>query len=213
MGCVNRSSKEFKELAAKNNVAINTLELITHKYWSETGNEDHFPTDIYIQNQLGSQHYKEEGKSVRELWERRYSSLHEYNSFSALQAAYKEATNYFPEHAIVYYKNTKGNFVLSVKRPVEKVANDKDAFFEEFDKMGSMKDVKKIELDIKDNQVYGIGKVQELYNRFNTDKTTKALADRIFNIAKELNLKISFNETLPFGNVGRYTGHLQKRVD
>ena len=36
MGCVNKSSKEFKDLAARNNLADNTLELITHKYWLET---------------------------------------------------------------------------------------------------------------------------------------------------------------------------------
>ena len=33
MGCVNRSSKEFKNLSTRNNVDSNTLELITHKYW------------------------------------------------------------------------------------------------------------------------------------------------------------------------------------
>ena len=38
MGCVNKSSKEFKDIAARNNLADNTLELITHKYWLETGN-------------------------------------------------------------------------------------------------------------------------------------------------------------------------------
>jgi len=35
MSCVNKSSKEFKAIAAKHNIGSNTLELITHKYWLE----------------------------------------------------------------------------------------------------------------------------------------------------------------------------------
>ena len=207
MGCVNRNGKEFKALAARNNVASNTLELLTHKYWLETGNETLFPSDVYIQAQLGNGHYLEKGKNVRALWKMQYNSPKEFASMGALQSAYKEASKYFPETAIVYYKNAKGNFMLSVKRPVEKADYTKDEFFDEFDNMGSMKDVKKFDLGIKEKQVYGIDKVQELYNKFNTDKTSQALADRAFNIAKELGLQITFDESLPFGIFGRYTNN------
>ena len=205
MGCVVKTSKEFKDLAARNNVASNTLELFTHKYWLETGNETLFPTDVYIQAQLGNGHYLEKGPNVRKLWKMMYNSPKEFTSMSSLQRAYNEATKYFPKSAIVYYKNAKGNLVLSVKRPVEKADYTKDEFFDEFDNMSSMKDVKKFDLGIKEKQVYGIDKVQELYNRFNTDKTSQALADRAFNIAKELGLQITFDESLPFGTMGRYT--------
>lgn len=207
MGCVNRSSKEFKNLATRNNVDSNTLELITHKYWLEAGNETLFPTDVYIQAQLGNTHYQESGKSVRKLWEMRYDTPQEFKSLRELQVARKEASNFFPQSAIVHYRNAKGNYVLSVKRPVETVNYDKDNFFEELDNMGSVKDVKKLNLGIKENQTYTLDKVQELYHRFNEDKTSKMLADKVFGIAKDLGLEVTFGETLPFGTIGKYTNN------
>lgn len=207
MGCVNRSSKEFKNLSARNNVDSNTLELITHKYWLEVGNETLFPTDVYIQAQLGNTHYQESGKSVRKLWEMRYDTPQEFKSLRELQVARKEASNFFPQSAIVHYRNAKGNYVLSVKRPVETVNYDKDNFFEELDNMGSVKDVKKLNLGIKENQTYTLDKVQELYHRFNEDRTSKVLADKVFGIAKDLGLEVTFGETLPFGTIGKYTNN------
>lgn len=207
MGCVNRSSKEFKNLSARNNVDSNTLELITHKYWLEAGNETLFPTDVYIQAQLGNTHYQESGKSVRKLWEMRYNAPQEFKSLRELQVARKEASNFFPQSAIVHYRNAKGNYVLSVKRPVETVNYDKDNFFEELDNMGSIKDVKKLNLGIKERQTYTLDKVQELYQRFNEDRTSKVLADKVFGIAKDLGLEVTFGETLPFGTIGKYTNN------
>lgn len=207
MGCVNRSSREFKNLSTRNNVDSNTLELITHKYWLEAGNETLFPTDVYIQAQLGNTHYQESGKSVRKLWEMRYNAPQEFKSLRELQVARKEASNFFPQSAIVHYKNAKGNYVLSVKRPVETVNYDKDSFFEELDNMGSVKDVKKLNLGIKENQTYTLDKVQQLYHRFNEDRTSKVLADKIFSIAKDLGLEVTFGETLPFGTIGKYTNN------
>lgn len=207
MGCVNRSSKEFKNLSTRNNVDSNTLELITHKYWLEAGNETLFPTDVYIQTQLGNTHYQESGKSVRKLWEMRYNAPQEFKSLRELQVARKEASNFFPQSAIVHYRNAKGNYVLSVKRPVETVNYDKDSFFEELDNMGSVKDVKKLNLGIKENQTYTLDKVQQLYHRFNEDRTSKVLADKVFSIAKDLGLEVTFGETLPFGTIGKYTNN------
>lgn len=207
MGCVNRSSKKFKNLSTRNNVDSNTLELITHKYWLEAGNETLFPTDVYIQTQLGNTHYQESGKSVRKLWEMRYNAPQEFKSLRELQVARKEASNFFPQSAIVHYKNAKGNYVLSIKRPVETANYDKDNFFEELDNMGSVKDVKKLNLGIKENQTYTLDKVQELYHRFNEDRTSKVLADKVFSIAKDLGLEVTFGETLPFGTIGKYTNN------
>ena len=207
MGCVNRSSSEFKKLAARHNLATNTLELITHKYWLETGNETLFPTDVYIQAQIGNSHYIEKGSAIRTLWNQRYSSSQEFSSFREFEKARREASKFFPQSAIVHYRNSKDNFVLSVKRPIEKANYTKDSFFDEMDNIGSMRDVKVLNLGIERNKPYSIDKVQELYNRFNTDRTSKELADKIFSIAKDLGLSISFNESLPFGTVGRYTNN------
>lgn len=204
MGCVNKASKEFKDLAARHDVAENALELITHKYWLETGNETLFPTDVYIQAQLGNTFYKESGKNVRMLWDKAYSSPKEFTSMGELQVAYREAEKYFPKSALVHYQNAKGNYVLSVKKPVESVNYTKDDFFNDEDSFKSARNAKTLDLGLKDKKVYGIDKVKELYDRFNTDRTSKDLAEKVFKIANELNLKVSFNENLPFGTLGRY---------
>ena len=119
MGCVNIKSKEFKDLATRNNLDTNLLELIIHKYWLETGSEENFPSDEYIQKELGNTQYEEPLESVRDLWKREYSTPREYRSFEELQAAQEKAAGFFPASAIVYYKNAKGNYVLSIKQPVE----------------------------------------------------------------------------------------------
>ena len=203
MGCVNKSSKEFKNLAARNNVADNTLELITHKYWIESGNETLFPTDVYIQAQLGNGNYQESGKAVREIWDREYSSPIELTSKEALKSAKRRAAKFFPKSAIYSYKNAKGNFMLSVKRPIEKANYNKYDFLKDLDNMDS-KDVKTFKLGIKENQPYSIAKVEELYNKFNTDRTTKDLANRVFNIAKDLGLSITFHDNFNEGKIGNY---------
>ena len=206
MGCVNKSSKEFKNLITKHNVDGNQLELIVHKYWLETGNETLFPTDIYIQKELGDDSYVEPSKNVRKLWGLRYSTSKEYRTLSDAERAYKEAVKFFPASAIRYYRNAKGNFTFKVQKPVEYL-NSKDAFFKDYDGGSITKNTKTIDLNIEEKRSYGIDKVQELYNRFNTDKTSKALADRVFNIAKDLGLRISFDESLPFGTIGRYSNN------
>ena len=141
MGCVNKSSKEFRALAKKNNVSENTLELITHKYWIETGNETLFPSDVYIQAQLGNTPYQESGKSVRKLWDMRYSVPTEYTTFEDLQSAKTEASKYFPQSAIVSYENTNGNYVLAVKQPIAQLNQTKEAFFNSYDNTNSVKNL------------------------------------------------------------------------
>lgn len=122
MGCVNISSKEFKYLAERNNLSINTLELLTHKYWLENKTEDYFPSDVYIQAQLGKIPYEESSKAVRDLWELKYKNPQEYTSSEALEEARREALKYFPEEAVTYHKNFKDNFVMVIRKPIAKLS-------------------------------------------------------------------------------------------
>ena len=200
MSCVNKSSEEFKDLASKHGISANALELITHKYWLETGSEENFPTDVYIQAQLGNNSYQENITSVRKLWDESYSSPKEYNSFEEVDKAYNEALKYFPKGAVVYYKNDKGRYILSVRKPVEKTpATAYDFFNDEYNS------AKKLNLQINEGENYTIDKVEELFNKFNTDRTSQFLADKVFKLAKDLGLQISFNSSLPAA--GRYTNN------
>lgn len=200
MSCVNKSSKEFKDLTSKHGISANALELITHKYWLETGSEENFPTDVYIQAQLGNNSYQENIASVRKLWDESYGSPKEYNSFEEVDKAYNEALKYFPKGAVVYYKNDKGRYILSVRKPVEKTpATAYDFFSDEYNS------AKKLNLQINEGENYTIDKVEELFNKFNTDRTSQFLADKVFKLAKDLGLQISFNSSLPAA--GRYTNN------
>ena len=122
MSCVNRSSKEFKFLAERNNLSINALELITHKYWLENKTEDYFPSDVYIQAQLGKIPYEEPSKPVRDLWEMKYKEPQTFKTLEALEDARNEALRYFPEEAVTYHMDFKDNFVMVVRKPIAKMS-------------------------------------------------------------------------------------------
>ena len=118
----------------------------------------------------------------------------------ALQRAQDEALKFFPLSALVHYKNAKGEYVFTVRQPVERVNHSAADFFED----SFPNNVGKIDLGLDSNKTYTLDKVQELYDRFNTDRRSKQLAEKVFGIAKDLGLKITFNESLPFNNFGRY---------
>lgn len=197
MGCVNKSSREFKDTAARNGVSDNTLELIVHKYWMTTGNEESFPSDLYIQAQLGNTMYQEPIKEVREVWNLDYSTPRTYDTVDEVQLAVREALKYFPLNAVMYYRNAEGGFTLSVRRPVEKTSKTVGDFFSQ-----DFSSAKTLDLNLEKNKEYGIDKVEELFNKFNTDRTSKFLANRVFDIAKNLGIKVFFNDELPFGKIG-----------
>lgn len=186
MGCVNRNGKEFKTLAQRNDVSIDNLELIVHKYWLESGSEDFFPSDTYIQAQLGNMVYQEPISAVRKLWKQRYSSSLEYSNLGELNQAKNEALKFFPNEAISQYINSNGKYVLSIKEPVAKVTRGTEIV-----------KPKKLNLNIEEGRAYSIDKVKELFNRFNTDRTSKFLAEKVFKIADDMGLAITFE------NLGR----------
>jgi len=201
MNCVNKSSKEFKSLAAKHNVSDNTLELIVHKYWKETGSEELFPSDSYIQAQLGAIPYEEPVIVARELWQKEYSGVSTYNTFDDLQKAMTEASKYFPAEAIVYYKNADGKYSLLIKKPVVKLGKA----LEDIQKKGYL-EARKESIGTEDNKEYSVNKAKELFNKFNADRTSLPLADKIFKLADTIGIKVVFSNDLKDGNMGAF-GH------
>lgn len=201
MNCVNKSSKEFKSLASRNNVSDNALELIVHKYWREKGNENYFPSDSYVQAQLGAIPYEETGKSVKKLWNKKYSSSQSYDTFEKLQSAIVEAQRYFPNEAIVHYQNADGKYSLLIKKPVVKLGKALD----EIQKKGYL-EARKESIDVEDNKEYSVDKAKELFNKFNADRTSIPLADKVFKLADTIDIKVVFSNGLKDGNIGAF-GH------
>lgn len=121
MVCVDKKSPEFLRLARRMNLDANILEQIIHKYYRESGQEELFPTDVYVNAQLGRTQYKEAMPTVRQFWENAYSQPKTFSSEGEYKRAWVQAINYFPKEAIVNYKDANGNFILAVRRPVEKL--------------------------------------------------------------------------------------------
>lgn len=121
MVCVDKKSPEFLRLARRMNLDANILEQIIHKYYRESGQEELFPTDVYVNAQLGRTQYEEAMPTVRQFWENAYSQPKTFSSEGEYNRAWVQAINYFPKEAIVNYKDANGNFILAVRRPVEKL--------------------------------------------------------------------------------------------
>lgn len=61
--------------------------------------------------------------------------------------------------------------------------------------------------NLQKGKIYGIEKVKELFDKFNTDKEQKQLADKVFSIAEKIGFKVSFLHTdLGFNIGGRADG-------
>ena len=60
-------------------------------------------------------------------------------------------------------------------------------------------------LNVESNTVYGIDKIEELLNKFNSNEVSKQLTNKVLNIAKELGIKVVFTNSLPVGNTGAFT--------
>lgn len=202
MNCVNKSSKEFKSLASRYGVSDNTLELIVHKYWKQKGSEDSFPSDSYIQAQLGAIPYEESAKFVPKLWRKSYSGITTYKSFDSLKVALNNALQAFPAEAIVYYQNTDGSYSMVVRQPVANL----DAALREIAHRGSFS-ARKLNLNIEDKKEYGIDKIEEIFNTLNTDRTSKFLADKVLKVAKDLGMKVVFSNSLSIGGTGAFSNN------
>ena len=148
MNCVNTSTSTFKELAKRNNVSESKLELIVHQYWLEDEGNTEFPSDVYIQAQLGNTKYREPSKAVREVWKTKYSKPQEFSSLKEVQQAVTEAQKFFPPSVIVYYKNNNGTFTLSVRQPVASLKHSINDFFKE----GTSLDAGHFRTPLKGNQ-------------------------------------------------------------
>lgn len=197
MLCVNRNHPEFKKLASDNNINIDALEIITHKYWLATGDVYHYPSRLYIQAQIGNIPYVEKVPEIRKLWEERYSYPQTFSSVKSVLEAKAEALKYFPSNAIVWYKDNNGNYKLVIRKPVAYQSHTTDDFFSQ-----DLSPAQSRNLHIDVNQLYGVDKLKEIFDTFNTDRTNKSLADKVFSLAKQLGISVRFSDDLKSGVVG-----------
>ena len=120
--CANIGKSTLKALTEKYGISESTLKTIIHKYWIQNGTEDFFPSDIYINAELGKGQYLETSNAVREVWEKHYNKPQILES-EELKVAKETAFKYFPKSAVQVYEDNNGKYVLVVKEPVKELSN------------------------------------------------------------------------------------------
>lgn len=138
MVCVDKKSPEFLRLARRMNLDANILEQIIHKYYRESGQEELFPTDVYVNAQLGRTQYHEPNESIRVIWMSKFSEPETFSNHQDFLKAFDNARAFFPQETIHHYKDANGNDVLAVRRPVEKLELAEGKVSPVFDAEGNM---------------------------------------------------------------------------
>ena len=134
MTCPNKSTDWFRAIMEHYHLSDDSLGKIIHKYWIQNGNEDSFPSDVYINAEMGKGQYTEPSEDVINIWKKYYANPIEVSTTEELAALKEKAEKVFPASAIKVYKNDKDNFVLTVKEPVRetkptiKTFLDKDSY-------------------------------------------------------------------------------------
>lgn len=196
--CVNKLSKEFKGLCSKFNVSPNTMELLIHQYWIEKGSEDDFPTRAYLNAKLGYAPYEEHINSVIKVWDKLYSHPITFDNRAKAFKAKNNALKVFPPKAVNLHLDAKGNYILVIKKPVK----DLKAAVNNVINSGSYSSMS-LNFNAKTTKAYQMTVARGIFKRFNNDRTSSILADKVFNLAESLGINIRFTD-MPTENLGKY---------
>lgn len=112
--CVNTHSKLFKDIAKRLGVSEFELEQIAYKYGNQEGTFGQFPSDEYIKEQLDGVPNYNASEAQAELWKLRYSTPREFDTLEELNAAKKDALQYFDNNSIRSFVNADGKYELRI---------------------------------------------------------------------------------------------------
>ena len=85
MSCVNKASQQFKDCCKRLDLSEQQLEQIVYDYTNQQGNENTFPTDAYIEQQLKGIPTSELSDSQRELYKLKYEEAQPLDTFEQAQ--------------------------------------------------------------------------------------------------------------------------------
>ena len=112
--CINTHSQEFKDAAKRLGVSQFELEQIAYKYGNQEGTFGQFPSDEYIKEQLDGVPNYNATEAQAELWKMRYSTPREFDTLEELNAAKKDALQYFDDKSVRGFVNADGKYELRV---------------------------------------------------------------------------------------------------
>lgn len=117
MSCVNTNSKEFKDAVSRLDVHPDNLEAVLHKFLNT---EDKFPTDAEIMQELQGRPWTT-SDDVEVMWWSRTRAGNRTITFGNLASAvneYEANRAIFPTDSTTMYRNSKGEYVVSIGTPI-----------------------------------------------------------------------------------------------
>lgn len=120
--CVNKSSKEFKDCCKRLNVSPTTLEPIIHEFINIEGNENSFPSDVYIEERIHGKSTEVLEESQVQLWEMKYSQTKTFNTKEEALNYYNECNKFFPKDSIGFKETLDSKYEIRVA----KITNNKE---------------------------------------------------------------------------------------
>lgn len=117
MSCVNTNSKEFKDAVSRLDVHPDNLEAVLHKFLNT---EDKFPTDAEIMQELQGRPWTT-SDDAEVMWWSRTRTGNRTITFGNLALAvneYEVNRAIFPTGSTTMYRNSKGEYVVSIGTPI-----------------------------------------------------------------------------------------------
>lgn len=117
MSCVNTNSKEFKDAVSRLDVHPDNLEVVLHKFLNT---EDKFPTDAEIMQELQGRPWTT-SDDAEVMWWSRTRAGNRTTTFGNLASAvneYEANRAIFPTGSTTMYRNSKGEYVVSIGTPI-----------------------------------------------------------------------------------------------
>lgn len=117
MSCVNTNSKEFKDAVSRLDVHPDNLEVVLHKFLNT---EDKFPTDAEIMQELQGRPWTT-SDDAEVMWWSRTRAGNRTITFGNLASAvneYEANRAIFPTGSTTMYRNSKGEYVVSIGTPI-----------------------------------------------------------------------------------------------
>ena len=114
MSCVNKASQQFKDCCKRLDLSEQQLEQIVYDYTNQQGNENTFPTDTYIEQQLRGIPTSELSDSQRELYKLKYEEAQPLDTFEQAQQRVLELQQYYPDDRIRIIQRNNGKYQVVV---------------------------------------------------------------------------------------------------
>ena len=118
--CVNTSSKQFKEVAAKYRLAPSFLESLVHRYINAMQNPDAFPSNEWIESQIVPKFpvfSKKEDYEAASKFYAEFNPFEEYTTFNEAQAVIDNSTDKYPAYAFTIIQNGNEKFEVLIGQP------------------------------------------------------------------------------------------------